>query len=86
MSAPTPRKPPAAPRRSFPVGIVVSLLVAVPLFVFETGMIADGSVALVAQPRGQIVDFAPRRAVDNARLALVPAKHLENLALEIAAR
>ena len=34
MSAPPPRKPPAAPRRSFPVGLVVSLLVAVPLFVF----------------------------------------------------
>ena len=39
-----------------------------------------------AQPRGERIDFAPRRAVDDAGLAAVPLENVEQLLLQRRAR
>ena len=43
-------------------------------------------MAFLAQPRRQIVHLAARRAIDDARLILVAAEHVQDLPLEIRPR
>ena len=48
----------------------------------QPGVIGQRRLARVREPRRQRVDLVPRRAVDDARLALVPLDHVEELLLE----
>ena len=70
------------------VGVLVEegILVAAALGVGEAGVIGLGANAGLDQPRRQRVDFAPRGAVDDARLAAATGHHIQNLALQAGAR
>ena len=70
------------------VGVLVEegILVAAALAVGEAGVIGLGANAGLDQPRCQRIDFAPRGAVDDARLAAAAGHHIENLPLQAGAR
>ena len=75
-------------RRDDDVDVLVEerVLIAMPLLVGQPGVIGDGAIALLAQPRGEIVDLAPRQTVDDAGLVAMAREHVEDLTLEIRAR
>ena len=62
------------------------ILVAAALAVRESGVIGQGSMADPGQPCRERIDFAARRAVDDARFAFVPRKDVDELLLERGAR
>ena len=53
------------------------------LVVGQAGVVRQRAHAALAQPRGERVDLAPRRAVDDARLAAVPREDVEQLPLQV---
>ena len=70
------------------VGVLVEegILVAAALGVGEAGVVGLGANAGLDQPRCQRIDFAPRGAVDDARLAAAAGHHVQNLPLQAGAR
>ena len=61
------------------------LLVVAADFVRQAGVIRHRAVPLARQPLGQRFDLLPRRAVDDARLPVVPIENRDQLRVEMAA-